>query len=112
MGSLSRITTLSPSTTVVRIFTAFLQQATLDSESTSHVSEEAPIDSFVQLPETESDCHQSDRVIEFDLFDLRGLNVVFKILMFMSAGPSTTGYTDLIGFPITVMAVCMVHVHE
>jgi hypothetical protein len=32
-----------------------------------HVSEEAPIDSFVQLPETESDCHQSDHVMEFHL---------------------------------------------
>jgi hypothetical protein len=44
--------------------------------------------------------------------DLRGLNVVFKILMFMSAGPLTTGYTDLIGLSITVLAACMVHVHE
>jgi hypothetical protein len=25
------------------------------------------IDSFVQLPETESDCHQSDHVMEFHL---------------------------------------------
>jgi hypothetical protein len=39
----------------------------IDSESTSHVSEEAPIDSFVQLPQTESDRHQSDHVMEFHL---------------------------------------------
>ena len=42
-------------------------ESVIDSESTSHVSEEAPIDSFVQLPETESDCHQSDHVVEFHL---------------------------------------------
>jgi hypothetical protein len=34
-----------------------VMESVIDSESTSHVSEEAPIDSFVQLPETESDCH-------------------------------------------------------
>jgi hypothetical protein len=44
--------------------------------------------------------------------DISGLNVVFKILMFISAGPLTTGYTELIGLPITVLAACMVHVHE
>jgi hypothetical protein len=42
-------------------------ESIIDSESTSHVSEEAPIDSFVQLPETESDCHQSDHVMAFHL---------------------------------------------
>jgi hypothetical protein len=47
-----------------------------------------------------------------EVIDPRGLNVVFKILMFISAGPLTTGYTDLIGLPITVLAACMVHVHE
>ena len=44
-----------------------MMESIIDSESTSHVSEEAPIDSFVQLPETESDCHQSDHVMEFHL---------------------------------------------
>jgi hypothetical protein len=44
-----------------------VMESIIDSESTSHVSEEAPIDSFVQLPETESDCHQSDHVMEFHL---------------------------------------------
>jgi hypothetical protein len=39
----------------------------IDSESTSHVSE-AHIDLlFVQLPETESDCNQSDHMMEFHL---------------------------------------------
>jgi hypothetical protein len=42
-------------------------ESIIDSEPTSHVSEEAPIDSFVQLPETESDCPQSDHVMEFHL---------------------------------------------
>jgi hypothetical protein len=37
-----------------------VMESIIDSESTSHVSEEAPIDSFVQLPQTESDRHQSD----------------------------------------------------
>jgi hypothetical protein len=49
-------------------------ESIIDSESTSHVSEEAPIDSFVQLPETESDCHQSDHVMEFHL---NIINVLF-----------------------------------
>ena len=55
-----------------------------------------------------------DHMIVISCLDLdpRGLNVVFKILMFMSIGPLTTGYTDLIGLPITVLAACMVHVHE
>jgi hypothetical protein len=42
-------------------------ESIIDSESTSHVSEEAPIDSIVQLPETESECHLSDHVMEFHL---------------------------------------------
>ena len=42
-----------------------MMESVIDSESTSHVSEEAPIDSFVQWPETESDCHQSDHVMKF-----------------------------------------------
>jgi hypothetical protein len=52
-----------------------------------------------------------DNIIVISCLDLdpRGLNVVFKILMFMSAGPLTTGYTDVIGLPITVLAACMVH---
>jgi hypothetical protein len=55
-----------------------------------------------------------DHIIVISCLDLdpRGLNVVFKILMFISAGPLTTGYTDLIGLPITVLAASMVHVHE
>jgi hypothetical protein len=37
-----------------------------------------------------------DHIIVISCLDLdpRGLNVVFKILMFISAGPLTTGYTD------------------
>ena len=55
-----------------------------------------------------------DHIIVISCLDLdpRGFNVVFKILMFMSTGPLTTGYTDLIGLPIIVMAVSMVHVNE
>jgi hypothetical protein len=51
-----------------------------------------------------------DHIIVISCLDLdpRGLNVVFKILMFMSAGSLTTGYTNLIGLPITVLAACMV----
>ena len=51
-----------------------------------------------------------DHIIMISCLDLdpRGLNVVFKILMFMSTGPLTTGHTDLIGLPITVLAACMV----
>jgi hypothetical protein len=47
-----------------------------------------------------------DNIIVISCLDLdpRGLNVVFKILMFISAGPLTTGYTDLIGLAITVLA--------
>jgi hypothetical protein len=43
-------------------------ESVIDSESTSHVSEEAHIDSFVQWSETESDCHQSDHVMVFHLY--------------------------------------------
>jgi hypothetical protein len=55
-----------------------------------------------------------DHMVVISCLDLdpRGLNVVFKILIFMSAEPLTTGYTDLIGLSITVLATCMVHVHE
>ena len=42
-------------------------ESIIDSESTSHVSEEAHIDSFVQWSETESDCHKSDHVMAFHL---------------------------------------------
>jgi hypothetical protein len=56
----------------------------------------------------------SDPVLKATIasFVPRGLNVVFKILMFMSAGLLTTGYTDLIGLPITLLAACMVHVRD
>jgi len=37
---------------------------------------------------------------------------LFARVFFLSAGPLTAGYTDLIGLPITVLAACMVHVHE
>jgi hypothetical protein len=50
-------------------------ESIIDSESTSHVSEEAPIDSFVQLPETKSDCHQSDHVMEFHVKAMSNVGV-------------------------------------
>jgi hypothetical protein len=53
----------------------------IDSESTTHVSEEAPIDSFVQLPETESDCHQSDHAMEFHLNIIPTPNHMYQVII-------------------------------